>query len=377
MPELDVVTWFSDHFVDVTLFAVLLGVGWVAALLVRRLLKRRLVDLSDDATAWQTALRWATRWLPRLLVVAAALIGMEVFELVSIRAIASFAHRALNFKIFELQHNSHITLMTVVTVVVVLYVTSFASRSIQHVVGRSLNARDSADEGVIAALQRLTHYGIMTVGLAVGLQTAGVNLSALLAASAVFAVGLGLGLQNLAQNFISGIVLLVERSIKPGDTLEVEGRVVRVHRMGMRATVGLTHDGEELIIPNSILMESSVLNKSLETPLIRVGIDVGVAYESDLHATRDALMAAAASVKLRSTARDPQVLLADFGTSSVDFRVFVWVQDPFTAPVLCSELRFAVWDALAEAGIVIAFPQLDLHLDPPVTEALARLPRTG
>ena len=222
-------------------------------------------------------------------------------------------------------------------------------------------------------MERLVHYLVLMLGLGVGLQTAGINLSALFAAGAVFAVGIGFAMQNIAQNFVSGVIVLAEQVIRPGDVLEIDGHVVQVEEMGIRSTVVRTLDEEFLIVPNSILAQNTVKNFSLKKGILRVRVAVGVSYDADMREVESVLMAAAATVSDQVEGRSPVVLLRQFGSSSVDFDVSIWIRNPWDLQLRAAELRQAIWWGLQDAGIVIAFPQLDVHLDAAVTDGLRLL----
>jgi small-conductance mechanosensitive channel len=229
------------------------------------------------------------------------------------------------------------------------------------------------DEGSIGVAERLTHYLVLAVGLAVALQTLGVKLTALFAAGAFVAVAAGFAAQNITQNFVAGIMLLVERTIKPGDVLSVEGHMVRVSRLGTRATVARTLDDEDVIIPNSTLVQTSVTNFTLRDSNYRLRVVVGVTYDSDMRLVRTTLEQAARDIAWRVPGNDPVILMVAFGSSSVDWEISVWINEPWKAKRFRSELHETIWWALQDAGIVIAFPQVDVHLDRPVTDALGQL----
>lgn len=237
------------------------------------------------------------------------------------------------------------------------------SRLLRRTLSRLLHRRGVDDEGTVAVTSRILHYVIMGLGLLTALSQVGINLSALFAAGAVFAVGIGFALQNLSENFVSGVILLFERTIKPGDVLEVEGMTVRVLRLGIRTTLCRNHDDEEIILPNSTLVRNTVRNQTLRDSLQRLRATVGVAYESDLEQVMRVLREAAAGLPWRVSSRPPVVLLTDFAASSVNFDVSVWIDDPWQAPLRRSELMRAIWHALKAHDITIAFPQLDVHLD--------------
>lgn len=269
-------------------------------------------------------------------------------------------------QLFEIA-GTPVTIITLLTFILIVVLTFWGSRLVQRAIERGLALRGVKDRGTVGATQRLTHYLILMVGLGVGLQTVGINLSALFAAGAFFAVAIGFALQGFVQNFVSGLTLLVERSVKAGDILSVDGQLLTVVEMRMRTTIARTLEDEDIIIPNSFLVQSSVKNYTLTDSLYRVTVDVGLAYESDLDLVATTLKSAALAVPWRVQAREPIVLLSGFGASSVDYTVAVWVSDPWSQPRYRSDLRKAIWDALKEAKLVIAFPQLDVHFDPSIT----------
>ena len=153
--------------------------------------------------------------------------------------------------------------------------------------------------------------------------------------------------------------------------LEIEGQMVKVVRMGVRTTIARTLDDEDLIVPNGTLARSMVKNLTLRNPEYRLRMSVGVAYESDVDPVRDVLTAAAAGLDWRLPSHEARVLLAELASSSVVWEVSVWIDDPWRVRSRRSELQIAVWKALQRAGIRIAFPQLDVHLDPAAAPPLA------
>ncbi len=282
----------------------------------------------------------------------------------------------LNHPIFTLG-GRQVTLSSILVFVVFVVATWIASRMVRRTVNRAMRSRGIADEGTRAIAERLTHYMIMAVGIAVALDNLGINLAALFAAGAFFGVAVGFAMQNITQNFVSGLILLVERAIKPGDVVQAEGRVVIVQKMGLRTTVARTRDEEEIIIPNSSLVQSTVINYTLRDSLYRVRATVGVSYGSNMKRVMEVLAEAVQELDWRLRDREPTVFLKEFGTSSVDFEVSVWMQDPWSSPRARSDMHNAVWHALKAAEITIAFPQIDVHFDPPVTESLEALPRAS
>jgi potassium efflux system protein len=265
-----------------------------------------------------------------------------------------------------------ISAATLLTVMAILLAIGWVSRLARAALTKAFTSR-GVREGTTAAIGRLVHYVLLIVGISIALQTLGVNLAALFAAGAVFAVALGFAMQTIAQNFVSGVILLVEQSIKPGDILGIEDKVVRVLAMRIRSTIVQTRDGEDLVVPNSVLVQSTVKNYTLKDSNYRVRATVGVVYSSDMGLVQRTLETVADGIEWRLPDNKPQVLLLGFGSSSVDWEVAVWVSDPWLSRIYLSQLNTAIWNALKQAGIVIAFPQLDLHLDPPVMKSLERL----
>ncbi len=293
--------------------------------------------------------------------------------------LAEFMHlvsRVLSTKLFDISGTT-VTVATLVTAALIVAGSYVLSIVIQRALDRAFNRRGVRGEYGAGVVGRLLHYTLIVTGFAVALQTAGIELGALFAAGAVFAVGIGFAMQNIAQNFVSGVILLVERSIKPGDVLSVEGQTVRVIEMGIRATLVRTLDEEIMIVPNSTLVQSTVKNYTIKDSLFRVRVSVGVEYRSDMALVRTTLEEASNRLELRESSHPPVVLMDDFADSAVTWEVSIWIGDPWKARSVRSHMREAIWTAFKENRITIAFPQVDVHLDPPVEDALRGLGRAA
>jgi small-conductance mechanosensitive channel len=276
--------------------------------------------------------------------------------------------------LFEISGTT-VTVATLISFVLIVITTFVIASLVQRGVVRAFSKDGQEDQGTAAIASRLVRYLILIGGLGIALNTLGINLTALFAAGAVFAVAIGFAMQNISQNFVSGVILLLERAIKPGDILEVEGRLVRVRDMGIRATIGRTLDEEDIIIPNSQLVAAPVKNFTLKDSLYRLRTVVGVVYSSDMGLVRQVLEKTAGELEWRSQQHSPRVQLIEFGSSSVDFEISVWIDNPWSRQQRRNDLNEAVWWSLKEAGITIAFPQLDVHFDPQVIESLESGPR--
>lgn len=238
-----------------------------------------------------------------------------------------------------------------------LLVARLASRGVERMV-----ARRGQSEGTQYAFSRITRYAIIALGVGIALSAVGFNLTALLAASTVVLVGIGLGLQNIAQNFISGIIVLVEQPVRKGDFIRIGDSVGTVSDIGLRATTVITRDEVTIIVPNSELVGGQVVNHSKPTHNLRVQIPIGVHYRSDPAEVKQVLSTAMATSPRVLQEPPPEVRFEGFGESSLDFSVLVWIADPREDLRISSELRFAIHAALKAAAIEIPYPQRDLHL---------------
>jgi len=262
-----------------------------------------------------------------------------------------------------------VTAGTLIVALLIVAATLLASRMVGGSLRGVAKRRGMQDSGSVAVTARLVHYAILLIGFGIALHTVGIDLTALFAAGAGFGLVIAFAMQNITSNFVSGVILLAERSIKPGDVLEVEGTIVTVKALGVRSTIGRTRNEEDLIIPNSTLVTSTVKNFTLRDSRYRVDVGVGVSYSSDMADVRRCLENAAMSMPWAK--REPQVSMEGFGSSSVNFLVSAWTDDPWRLRQLKSELYEAIWDSLQSADITIAFPQVDVHFDPDIQAALS------
>lgn len=266
---------------------------------------------------------------------------------------------------------TEVTVSTLLTSVLVLVLSFWLSRLIRRAMLRRVKESSVPERGSVAVTARLVHYTIVLVGIGIALSTLGIQLGALFAAGAVFAVAIGFAMQTISQNFVAGVILLFERSIKPGDIVEVEGRVMSIRELGIRATIARGLNEEDLIIPNSMLVQTTVKNYTFRDALYRIDGEVGVTYGSDMAEVRRILEEMADGLDWRTRDHDAVVLMREFGASSVNFVVSVFTENPWNLRQQRSALNEAIWWALKDAGITIAFPQLDLHLDDELVRAVA------
>lgn len=278
---------------------------------------------------------------------------------------------AVNTTLFEIGGRP-VSVATMITGLVIMGLTLFLAKMARRAIRRAYELRGIKDEGHVGVVTYLTNIIVLLAGFGVAIEVVGIDLSALFAAGAVFAVAIGLSVQSIIQNFVSGVILLGERTIKPGDVLDVGGQVVKVRQISLRATIVRTLNDEDLIVPNGSLVQSTVKNYTHNDTLYRLRVPVGVVYASDMSIVQETLETMAEKIEWRNQKKKPIVLMTGFGDNSVNFEVSVWIDDPWTLRRKSSDLHHEIWKAFKEKNIIIAFPQLDVHFDPPVIEALTQ-----
>jgi potassium-dependent mechanosensitive channel len=215
--------------------------------------------------------------------------------------------------------------------------------------------------GAQEAIATLVRYALIVLGTIMLLQIWGLNLSSLTILASAFGLGIGLGLQNIAKNFSSGLVLVFERPIQVGDFIEVGNFKGNVERVGPRSTHIRTLDYVSIIVPNSRFLEEEVINWSHKTPMSRLHLPVGVAYSSDPKEVEAALIEVAVhSAKVLQNPA-PKVAFIGFGDSALNFELLIWIEDPSNQFFIKSELFFQIFEMLSRKNIEIPFPQRDLN----------------
>ena len=243
-----------------------------------------------------------------------------------------------------------------------LYLATLLSRFIRFLLEEEVYERVKMPRGLPNTVSMLVNYGILAIGFFVAISVAGIDLSRFAIVAGALGVGIGFGLQNVVNNFVSGLILMFERPIQVGDTIEVGVLVGHVLRIGFRSSTVRTYDGAEVIVPNGNLISSEVVNWTLSDRTRRLDIPVGVAYGSDPQKVLDVLTATAHAHKDALQYPAPSIIFKGFGDSSLDFSVRVWIKDFEELYRVSSEIAVMIYEALNEAGFEIPFPQRDLHL---------------
>ncbi len=264
--------------------------------------------------------------------------------------------------LFELSGSS-VSLGTIFYIILAFIFLSYVSRKVKKFLVEGLLARANFDKSLTATIGTVTRFGILLVGSIVIIQSAGIDLSALSLLAGALGVGIGFGLQNITDNFISGIIILFEKPIKVGDRIEVgdvEGDVVSI---SVRATTVQTNDNISVIVPNSEFISSQVINWSHNDRNIRFRLPVGVSYNDDPVEVKRVLLEVAANNPNVLNEPEPKVFFDGFGDSSLDFTLAVWTDTMTDRPkILKSELYFEIFNRFKEKGIEIPFPQRDVHI---------------
>jgi small-conductance mechanosensitive channel len=250
----------------------------------------------------------------------------------------------------------------VVVVIVILYLTSLFSWMIQAFVDSQIMTPRKMERGIKESLKRLVHYGLFTFGFLVAVSMAGLDLQKFTIVVGALGVGIGFGLQNIVNNFVSGLILLFERPVKVGDIINIDQDWGTITKIGLRSTVFETFDNSEIIVPNGDLIAQKVTNWTFSSKLVRIVLPVGVAYGSPLEKVLGILNKAAKEHPEVLPEPQPNSIFEGFGNSSIDFQLRFWVSTVEERLRIRTEVAVIIDRLFREEDIVIAFPQLDLHL---------------
>lgn len=266
----------------------------------------------------------------------------------------------LTYQIIESNESSdfHLdTWMIIVTVLAIVF-TSIVLRWIKKFFTRKM---DQTDKLKFDSIFKFFNYLVYFIVVLIVLNSAGVNLTGILTASAALFVGIGFALQDFFKDIIAGITILIDKSLLVNDVIELEGKVGRVFEIKLRSTRAITRDDKVLVIPNHLFLTNTIYNYTQNHPKTREHISVGVRYGSDTELVRKTLIDCAMKQKGILKSPEPFVMFNDFGDSALIFGVYFFVANSFTDPRVKSELRFAIDKAFRENNITIPFPQRDVH----------------
>ncbi|MBL4667839.1 MAG: mechanosensitive ion channel [Flavobacteriales bacterium] len=266
----------------------------------------------------------------------------------------------INYKIIAFESYS-LSVYTVVAVVLIVVVTVLISKGVRKILF-SESKLNKIEKGSAFALFKLTKYILWIIAIALILDVVGANLTGLLVGSAALLVGIGLGLQHTFNDFISGIILLIENTTAVGDVLEVEGEVVLIQNIGLRTSRVINRDDIIMIIPNSLITTNKVINWSHQSKKTRFRINIGVAYGSNVDLVIKVLAEAAGEHPEIKDKSSIKARFLDFGNSSLDFELLFFSKNVFRIENVKSDIRKIINQKFIENKITIPFPQMDVYL---------------
>lgn len=256
-----------------------------------------------------------------------------------------------------------VTLWSIVYVSILTIVLLIITGRLQLWVVDNAFQKSKIDLGTRYGVSMIAKYIVLGLGFMVILQSAGIDLSSLTIMAGALGLGLSFGLQNIVANFVSGFTILMERPVKVGDRIEVDGVLGNVSKIKLRSTTIITNDNIEIIVPNTEFISGKVTNLSHSSKEIRLNFPFGVSYNSDPKKVRSIVEQVALDHKGILKKPAPMLVFREFGESSLNFEIRVWTKEYAKTPdILQSELLFAIFDALKENNIEIPFPQRDIHI---------------
>lgn len=255
-----------------------------------------------------------------------------------------------------------LTLGTIFAVTFGFYLWIMTVSLIKDIIKAVAGRRAHVNTGSLDAALTLIQYGLVALGLFGVLRTLQVNAATIAAITGGLSIGVGLALQDVLKNFLGGIILLFEGSVRPGDWVEIAGTEGAIDKLSIRSTVVRTFDNVEYIVPNQDWLNSTVKTFTRSSRLVRTQVPVGVTYAADPHFVRELLTETAAQHPDVLSEPPPLAPLVGFGASSLDFLVLAWVNDATIKGKVASELRLQIWDVLMANEIEIPYPQQDIHI---------------
>ena len=281
-------------------------------------------------------------------------IGEEITKSSFWETTKSFLSRHINFS-----DKISISIFDILVVITVIFLTTIVLRLVLKVITRNLPEDDKGKFNVVYGYFRWLIYIVI---LLITLHSVGVNVTAVFAASAALLIGVGLALQTLFQDIISGVFILIDQSVHVGDIIEIEGKVGRVEEIKLRTTRAVTIDNKVLVIPNHLYLTNSLYNWTQNGTITRESVSVGVAYGSDVQLVKKLLLQAASTNEDVISIPEPVVVFTEFGDSSLNFKLIFTLNDSFKATFPKSDIRFEIDRLFRAHNISIPFPQRDVHI---------------
>lgn len=262
-----------------------------------------------------------------------------------------------------------ISLWQVVTALIAVGILLWVALKLGNILDSRIQKTDDLTPSLRVLLGKITRISLMVFAVFIGMQLLNINLTALTVLSGAVGVGIGFGLQKVVSNFISGIIILLDQSIKPGDTITLDNTFGWIRELRARFVSVVTRDGREYLIPNEDFITTQVVNWSFSDKYVRLDVPFGVSYESDPHEViRLATEAAAEVERVDAKYKPPVCWMTEFGDSSINFLLRFWIDDPQRGMTnIRGTVLLALWDAFKEHGINIPFPHREVIMRTPVT----------
>ncbi len=286
-------------------------------------------------------------------------------------SVVHYIDRVFHYNLFQI-NQTWITPSSIIMFGLMIVSFFLLSRLLQKLLIIRLLGRFNLDKGTRYNLIRVIHYSIMIIGAFVSFQFIGIDLSGLAMIFGLLSVGIGFGLQNIVSNFISGLILLFERPIKIGDRVTVGDTQGDVLSINMRSTTIRSLNNISIIVPNSDFVTARVINWSHGDPKIRLDVDIGVSYESDLDTVIRSLEEVAKENKDVLIKPESEVIFLNFGDSSWNLQLRVWLKDPYNYYRIRSDINCDIVRKFRENKVEIPFPQRDLHIRSPIPVPVER-----
>jgi small-conductance mechanosensitive channel len=267
----------------------------------------------------------------------------------------------LNFKLFTIKDIS-ITPFLIIEMSTLLIASWVASKQLQKLLKKRVLAKTHLDEGTQFIILKLIHYLIMVIVVYQVINMIGLDLKGLAFIAGVLSLGIGFGLQNIASNFASGLIMMFERPVRIGDLVSVGDMDGVIKDIRMRSTTISTFDNVSVIVPNTELIVGRVVNWTHGDPKIRIHVPIGVAYGSDVQLVTKLLLEIAREHPDVLDDPAPAVLFNEFGDSSLNFELLVWIPSPMIRKKVISDINYAIEAAFREHGVEIPFPQQDIYV---------------
>jgi small-conductance mechanosensitive channel len=332
-------TWISRSYL--VGIAAKLCTAWVIISIVSRLIRNRSMAKTIAMIAWTVAALSILNLLPQT-IIALDSVGLHM-------------------------HNIRLTPLLVIKTVFTVSVLVWLALLIGRFADNRINNSEDLNPSLQVLLGKLIKAVLMVVAIVAASSLVGIDLTALAVFSGAIGLGIGFGLQKVVSNLISGIILLVDKSIKPGDVISVGDTYGKINELAARYASVISRDGREYLIPNEDLITSQVINWSYSSDLVRIDLDFGVSYEASPHKVRELSKAVAATHKRIQAVPPPVCHITEFGDSSINYKLRFWIRDPGQGTVnVRGDVFLLLWDGLMEAGIDIPYPHRDIAMRGPV-----------